>query len=310
MLTSPLSCFSIPSVLQIEQLNSATAIRPQVPQPPPIKAQSSILHFSNLEMCFFFGPKPKNITKTTKTRKSYGSSSSSRSRSRSNHPFSDYESMEREKHRYVQGSKGRDYEGVFSDLKHIQDLEDKLGPGSRYTAATPPMPTTTDIEKMMATTLAKAGQERERKDEEKARKKKEKEHEARIARLEQEWKEDKERAAREERDREREASHAKIDTLAKMIEGQKKEKDLDDVLEKKLLECFGGVKGITWAGNNNSAYGNNGSVAHSRQGLLGSADDVAERQTRFENKMENKFRTFEDDQDFIMRRQSRRLNYS
>jgi hypothetical protein len=169
-------------------------------------------------------------------------------------PFSDYRRWDDEKDKYVQQSNDRGYDMVINNAKNLNRLKVELGPPPPAKAPAP-IPTLEDFQKM----LAESDQNRDNRQKERARDKRQSDHDQRIARLEQE----RDRMADNPR------SLALPDAMLKWMEEQtkdnkrqRKERELDAAVDRRLLERQGQVNGIIWGGNNN-AYGmNNGAYGN------------------------------------------------
>jgi hypothetical protein len=300
----PSSCLkqSYSSSLHLSDLNSITIFKTSNHQSNSSKIQHTKSLAAGLaEMCFLFSLKPKKCSRGS------SSSSSSSSRKHSKHPFSHHASYEKERAREYERFNHQAYERVISNFDQNEGLKKKFG----YGAASNSIPTTKqDVEKAIAAALAKDAKER-----------KDRENQALLDKLAEESR------ARHKRE-ERETPDSSFQALTKFIDDERKErkeerkqreekekwgrekKEWKDEVSKELMAQMSGP--ASHVSHNSSAYGNNGLQASSRQGLLAgvSVDDIAEWQKRLENKVDNRLRTYEDDNDFILSRQSRRLNYS
>jgi chromosome segregation ATPase len=166
---------------------------------------------------------------------------------------------------------------VIDNAKNLNRVRVELEPLSPAKVPAP-VATLEDIQKE----IARAEQARDAKQKEIARERRQNDYEQRIARLEQERK-DKEERQREKREKDRDQRIAQLeqerdrlasdptalvlpDAMVKWMEEQRiendrqrRERELDAAIERRLLERQSQVNRVTWRGDNKNPYGmNNG----------------------------------------------------
>ncbi|KAE9373404.1 hypothetical protein N431DRAFT_482440 [Stipitochalara longipes BDJ] len=201
-------------------------------------------------MCFYLPPKSKKKDKSIHKINCYGSSSSSssgksRHQNHSNRPISDYAFYEKKREAEFQRMREQTYQGVLTDIEHIDQIKKKLVPPSQPHGAAHNEKSVAEIAKDAAAAVLKAHSEEEE------RTRKVREPVEMVKKMIEEQKREREKQQRKETEeknrREKEESSKNVLALARKIDEQEREKkrsDLDKAIDKRMLERLSNIGSI------------------------------------------------------------------
>ncbi len=207
-------------------------------------------------MCFGFGSKPRSGGKYTQTRKSYGAASRSRSRTRST-PLSQHAAYEKVRAREFERLKNQAYPDVYSDIEHVNELQDKLNTKGGWKGAGREKSVVEIANEAAAAAVKKEREEREaqRKDdlkfeglrkmfEDDRRAREARDRSAREQKFERWAKETEERGQREKVNREIE------ERISKALAGDAKGREAREKIDRQIEEGVKkGLEGLNCAGS-------------------------------------------------------------